>query len=486
MINFMNFSIAMIPVRVRGVNIRRILGADSKQLKWIMASESIGFILTSFVLSLVFIALFQNSDLKSFFQADISLKSHPILLAIILGCGLILGLLFSIFPARYTASFQPAMALSGSFAQSKRSVALRSTLITVQLFSTVILIVVAIFVSIQHNYMTYYSWGIQKENVLYVEVKKDMLDNNSFINELKKSPDIIDHTVSESIPGTVQQRWGSEIHEKDIWFASWIVEHNFIDFFGAQVIEGRNFIPDDDAKARVICNQKLAQEFEIENIVGCWLQEGKYGEFVGVVKDINFESLHSAIRPMCFITADMADYSNLYLFIKVSGNNIKQSIDYINSVWMNFTDTPCQINFLDTKLEELYLTEKNFAKIIALFGAITMLIAIMGIYGLIVLNAKYKAKEIAIRKINGASSENLLIMLNKTVLIQLAIAFIFATPASYFITQKWLEGFAYRTAIHWWVFLLAGVIILTITLLTVSYQTWMATNMNPTDSLKSE
>ena len=483
-VNFMNFSIAMIPARVRSLNIKKILGSSTNQLRCIMASEIICFTLLSFILSLFLIVAFQSSDLKSFFQADLSLSGNvPILASILTGC-LVLGVLFGIYPLRYATSFQPAMALSGSFAQSRRSVVLRNVLITIQFFTAIVLIVVAFFIQLQHDYMTDYSWGIQKENVVYLNINEETFDRESLANELKKNPDIMDCTVSRYVPGRVGFFRGAMFQEKQIWFISWIVQHNFTDFFGVEIVEGRNFILSDDAQSRVICNQKLLNEYDLEDILGKRLDNNETGhELVGVVKDINFESLHSGIRPMCFITDDLSQYPNVYMFVKISGNDIRKTTDYIASTWKTFTDTPCEIAFLDSELDSLYKTENTLAKLITIFGLITVLIAVMGIYGLIVFNAKYKAKEIALRKINGSTIQEIMLMLNRTALIQLAIAFLCAVPAAYIITQQWLGHFAYKIQIHWWVFLLGGIIVLLITLITVSVQSYNAATTNPTKTL---
>jgi putative ABC transport system permease protein len=482
-INFMNFSIAMIPSRVRGMNVQKILGANYRRLQYITVSEAPCFALLSFLIGLFLIVLFQNTQLNEFFPADLSLNKNIAILTFTALAGIVLSVLFGIYPARKVTSFQPAMALSGSFAQSKQSVALRNILTTLQFLAAIVLICMAIFIKIQHDYMTNYSWGFQKENIVYLRFMNPNDIIPAYENEIRQNPDILSCTISDVLPGSIVQNWGIELDNKKVGFAPWNVRNDFLRFFGIKVIEGRDFIPDDDGKVRVICNQAFMKKYEMDKIPK--IPDSPQFEFVGLINDIHFESLHSEIRPLCFITA-LNWFSENHFYIKISGNNTMQSIDYLKETWKKLTDTPFDFHFLDAQLDSLYQSESNLATLISIFGLIAVIIAVMGVYGLIVFNAKYKAKEIAIRKVNGSTIKEIMLMLNKNLLLQLLIAFVMAVPISYFIVQKWLENFACKTPVYGWVFLLGGVIILLITLLTVSAQSYRAARANPTKALNSE
>jgi putative ABC transport system permease protein len=211
---------------------------------------------------------------------------------------------------------------------------------------------------------------------------------------------------------------------------------------------------------------------------------------VGIAKDVNFSSLKTPIEHMTFVSfgndASLRAYYNHYLFIKIAGGNPAQTVESIGKIWAKFSDEPFNPIFLDAELDNLYQKETDLAKFITLVGLLAVIIAVMGVYGLIVFNAKYKRKEIAIRKVNGSTIKEIMLMLNKNVLLQLGIAFVLAVPAVYYIVNKWLENFAYKTPVYGWVFLLGGVIILLITLLTVSAQSYRAARANPTKALNSE
>jgi putative ABC transport system permease protein len=233
---------------------------------------------------------------------------------------------------------------------------------------------------------------------------------------------------------------------------------------------------------RIICNQTYLKEFDYVYSSGMKMRDW---DIVGISKDVNFETLHSDIRPMCFITQDI-DYFPNYFFIKMNGENTPQTIEYLKTAWEKLSDTPFDLHFLDETLDNLYKTESNLAKLISIFGLIAVVIAVMGVYGLIAFNARYKAKEIAIRKVNGSTIREIILMLNWNVLLQLGIAFAIAVPVVWFIIKKWLENFAYKIAIYWWVFLLGGLIVLLITVLTVSVQSYQAAVKNPTVALNME
>jgi len=170
----------------------------------------------------------------------------------------------------------------------------------------------------------------------------------------------------------------------------------------------------------------------------------------------------------------------------LSGKDVPGAIGNIKSTWEKYSDEDFNVKFLDASVDKLYKNELNLAKLISMFGLITILIAIMGVYGLVVFNARYKSKEIALRKVNGASVKEIMLILNRSVLIQLAIASAVAVPLAYYIVHRWLEQFAYKTPVYWWVFLLAGLLVVAITVMTVSWQSYKAATANPVDSIKTE
>jgi len=335
--------------------------------------------------------------------------------------------------------------------------------------------------------MQTYSWGIQKENIVYVPYGQLKIKMKTFGDELKKDPQILDCTASQFIPGDVGMMWGRDFEGKQVSAVIWPVQPDFLRFFGVKVLEGRDFTETDTIRGKqaFIFNQKFQKNFHLKEIVGKVFSGFDNSlTIAGIAKNINFSSLRDTIQPMGFATFDES-WMHWY-FIKITGKNTPASIDYIKKTWEKYSDEDFKLKFLDQSMDDLYKNETNLAKLISLFGLITIVIAIMGVYGLIVFNARYKSKEIALRKVNGASVKEIMLMLNRSVLIQLLIAFVVSVPLAYYVVHRWLQQFAYKTPVYWWIFLLAGLLVFGITLVTVSWQSYNAATANPVDAIKNE
>ena len=485
-INFLNFTVAMAPSRVRGLNIQKILGANPIKLKLAIAFEAAFFSLLAYILALICISLLKQSSINDFFSANLALAKNWEMLSIIGIVSILLGILLGLYPAHYLTSFQPAIALSGSFSLSGKSSKLRNILIVIQFTSAISLIIISVFIKIQHDYMQNYSWGIQKKNIVYLPSKQLNANIKTFTDELKKNPHILGYTTSRAIPGNMELNYSVDDFEgKFVSTAIWYVKYNFLDFFGAKIEDGRNFKETDNyGKQKIIFNQKFQKQFQLKNLVGKEFPFLQNADIIGIAKDINFESLKLSIRPMGFVITN--DSSNNWIFIKISGKETPATINYIKKTWEKYSDEDFDIKFLNKTINDLYKNESNLSKLISIFGVVIIIIAIMGVYGLIVFNARYKSKEIALRKVNGASVKEIMLMLNRSILIQLVIAFVVAVPLSYYIVHRWLQQFAYKTPIYWWIFLLAGLLVFVITVITVSWQSSKAATANPVDAIKNE
>ena len=486
-INFLNFSVAVAPTRVRGLNIQKIHGANPRTLRYIIAAECSLFSILAFLISILIISGLKQSSIYEYFSADLSLQKNVVLLSVLGASSLVVGIVFGYYPARYITSFQPAVAFSGSFSLSGRSVRLRNILITIQFASAITLIIVSVFIKIQHDYMKNYEWGMQKENIVYVPSKQIKTSINTFGEELKKNPRIIDYTASNFIPGEVGMTWGRDFEGKQVSAVIWPVYPNFLRFFGVKIREGRDFQNSDSTgtKHGIIFNQQFLRNNSFKNIVGKDFEgfDAKLS-IVGIAENVNYSSLRDSIQPMAF--AILNDNHMQWIIIKISGKDTPSTINYIKKTWAKYSEEEVDIKFLNKTINDLYKNESNLSKLISIFGVVIIIIAIMGVYGLIVFNARYKSKEIALRKVNGASVKEIMLMLNRSVLIQLSIAFVVAVPVAYYIVNRWLQQFAYKTPIYWWVFLLAGLLIFAITVITVSWQSHKAATANPVDSIKNE
>ena len=486
-INFINFSLTMAPSRVKSLNIHRILGLSKKRQQWVIISESILFTLISFLFSLLILSVVAGSDLSTLFDAKLTLSDNTSSIVI---CGLVLvgiSILSGYYPARYATAFQETEALKGGSLSGIRSKRPREILLLLQLCTACVLPILTAFVHMQHHYMVNYSWGLEKENIVYFNAIPTNQQFETLVKRLQENPAIIDFTSSRFVPGKVGMGWGRMWKEKKVALRAWPVYPNFLTFFGVEMAEGENFPEQEDGTERIIFNQKFVDLYASDsNPVG-----DEFPGFTGflpvcgIAKDVNFESLHSEIGPMGFIT--IASQNKGILFLKIAkGTPLREVIPWIESLINEKSDVTVSLTFLDQALNNLYTKENNQAKLITIFSIIILLITMMGVYGLVSSNVKFRQKEIALRKVNGATERQVVLMLNRNLLYLFGIAYVLAIPLAYLLSKKWIEQFAYRTELVGWVFLLIGLLVLLITLLTVSFKSHRAALKNPIISLKSE
>lgn len=487
-VNFINFSTALAPVRIRRVNIQKVLGSTRGRLIRFITFESGMISLFAFGISLLWTIVFISSPLTAFFNADLVLRDHIGLLSGIGIAALLLGLAAGLYPAFYMTSFPPALVLKGSFALSPKSVRLRNSLVVFQFICTVVLITVASFIKIQHDFMQNMDTGFERENVLYIHLTEGMKQQiNAFTQDLEAKPEITGHTLAAYLPGNVDNRWGRDIDGKPVNFTIWAVGHNFLRFFNIKVVEGTGFgTHPEKGNDKIIFNRKLVEKYNLKDLLGKEIASdgGQKGIIVGIAEDVNFSSLREEIEPMAFVCGEHLIKN--YILLKVSGIRLPETIDYIRKVGKQYSGEDFQLGFLDQYTAHLYQREENFARLISVFGGITILISLMGIYGLILFNARFRTKEIGIRKVNGATELQMIVLLNKDFLRLILFSFVIAVPVAWYVVREWLSEFAYRTPVYWWVFLLAGAATVLITILTVSYQSWKAASVNPIGTLGGE
>lgn len=488
-INFINFSLAMAPSRVKALTLQRVLGLNKNVQLFLVAVESALFSLIAFGIGLLLVNFVASSTIAELFSADLRSVTRPNVLLLGSLLTLLVGFIIGIYPARYITRFNVVESIKGtSVGSTKGTSKLRSILITFQFAATIMLIIITVSIKLQYDYMVNYSWGIEKENIVYMNAGNTGINYKVFSEELLKDPRIVEHTRSQFTPGYVTMGWGRHFCGKQITLQSWPVADNYLDFFGAKIIVGNNFTGlENPEKKKLIFNEEFLRKYEFkpEEVLGkeMFVFEDD-AEVVGIAKDINFETLKMAIRPMAFVT--IGDDRNNILFFKLSGNDTRGALQLIEDTWKRHTKEVLKLEFLSERLEGLYRSESNLGKLVGLFSVVTILIAIMGVYGLIAFNIKYRRKEIAVRKINGASEFQVVKLINRNMIIQVLIGFIIASPFAYWVVDKWLSSFAYRIDIQWWVFPLSGIFVLFVALVAVSWQSYSAAISNPVESLKSE
>lgn len=486
-VNYINFAIANAPKLVKTFNMRRVVGESKAHLMFLSILESFILMSASFLIALM-ICLLTIQFWPDIFGYEILLSHHWQLLILLYLMIILLGVLVTIYPSRMIVGVKPALALKGLISFSAKSGRSGKILTVIQYSISIILISGVLMIEKQISHVKNYDLGFSKENILVLITSPGIRENEkSFAEELLKNPNITDYAYSEFVPGGVGMSWGREIDGKQVTFYAWPVDERYMNFMGLEVVEGRAFSSNMEAdENKFIFNQKALEKFGWKEgylgkqIVGL----GSEGELIGVVKDIKYASLHEQVEPLAFW---LTKTRHTKLSIKVRGENVSQTIDYIKEVYSDFEQKhPISYSFLDESLDDQYKSEEKQAQLIFIFCLISIIISIVGAMGLIIFMCEYRVKEIGVRKVNGASITEIVSMLNWSFLKWVIIAFVIATPISYYAIQRWMENFVYKTEMSWWIFAIAGVIALLISLLSVSWHSWRAARRNPVEALRYE
>jgi len=491
-INFTNFSTALSPMRIKSINTQKVLGAMENTLRGSMVLEAVCISFLSFLIAIGLVYLFSISSLASLVNADLSLSVHVLLIIVTGLISLLTGLLAGTYPAFYITSFSPALVLKGSFGLSPKGRTLRNALISIQFFASFSLIICSIFMYLQNNYMQKSPVGYDKDQLIVTDMPLNMVDKKETLsNQLKSYPGISEVTFSEMLLSSSDQYmdWGRMYRDEKIDFQCLPVDYSFLNVLDIDVVEGRNFRKEDTQNlyGAYIFNEKAKAVYGIE------LGEKIDGaEIIGIMPDIKFASFRTEVVPMAFYVWGtyhyMFGFLNNYAYIKLdAGTDMKAAVANIQSTLESIEPNHLfSIRFFDDVVQNLYENENRLASLIILFSLIAVFISIVGVFGLVVFDSEYRKKEIGIRKVLGSTVREIIILFNKTYVRILTLCFIISAPIAWYAVSKWLENFAYKTPMYWWVYLIAFLVVLLITSGTVTFQNWRAANENPVNSIKTE
>ena len=400
---------------------------------------------------------------------------------------IVYGFVASLYPARYITSTHIAQSIKGIMKFSGKGKRIRNILLVLQFSFTIMLIIGSIAINKQIFFWHNFDTGINTESIVYLNTTRNIREHSeAFAKELLKDYNITDYTYSSFVPGAVWMKWGRTIDEQNISITCWPVDERFLDFFDIEIIEGRKFSKNIEAdKNKFILNEAAVKEFNWDKPLEKIMQGFDFeGEIIGVAKDFNFSSLKEKIQPMQFWLTDGRKYK---ILLKIHNGNITQTIKHIEKTWNNFEkEATFDYTFLDEKLQAQYSREEGIAYFIEFVALWSILLSITGLLGLALFIARQRTKEIGIRRANGASIKEILIMLNIDFIKWIIIAFIIAVPISYYAVDRWLENFAYKTQISWWIFAFAGILTLLLSIFAVSIQTFRVARKNPIESLRYE
>jgi len=498
-INYMNLSTSRSTLRAKEIGIRKVAGAERKEIVFQFLSESI---LVSYVSLILAIALtwltlpWLNKISGQHLTIDILLKWQIIVPLLLIP--FVVGIISGIYPALFMSSFQPIKVLKG-FLKAGGGISFRKVLVTLQFAISIILIIATGIVFWQMRYMQNKILGFDKDHIITLPYSPQLNDRyEAFRNELLTNSNIKNVGRSSRIPtGRLLDANGARMESADtlapvnadIKFVS--ADYDFVSTYGIKVIAGRGFSRDYslDTSAFLI-NEAAAKVLGFKNsedAIGKNFGYGsRRGKLIGVFNDFHFESLHQKITPLVLLVPRRAG-SYGRISIKISGSNIPAALDRIETTWKNFLpDTPYQYTFLDENFTRLYEAEQQQKTLLIIFASLAIFIACLGLFGLSAFAIMQRLKEIGIRKVLGADTSTIVALLSKDFLKLVAFAAIPAFVVSWYFMNKWLEDFAYRISMPWWMFLAAGILAAVIALITISFQAIKAALTNPVKSLRTE
>jgi putative ABC transport system permease protein len=490
-INYVNLTIAQQNKRNKDTGLKKAIGADRTTILIQYLSESVIVIFLAFIAGILLL-WFLMPFYKTIFNTTTEIKilfRFPCLIILPVTI-LIIGIISGSGPAVVLSGVSPVRIMSGYSILKRKKNYIRNLLTIFQFMISIVLIFCVIIVQRQIKYVKNINPGFNKEQLLRLDLPNilpnDVQKAKVLISEFRRSPFIKDLSLTAGVPGRIYMRMGSNMEnsDKNISVPCIMADTTFLETFGLKVIRGRNLMPGDYEKVCMI-NEAAYKHFEFENLENKRFNNFGGFDIIGVVNDFNFSSLHEAIGPLCIMFTSKSSPTSLN--IRFISNGVGNGMNYIVNEWQNILPGyPLKYQFYDEWFDSMYTSEEYFARTISLFATLAVVISCIGILGLAIFSAERRTKEIGIHKINGAKISEILVMLNSDFIILLIIAYLIAIPIAWYSMHKWLQNFAYRTELSWWVFGLAGIMALVIALITVSWQSWRAAKRNPVDALRYE
>ena len=496
-INFMNLSTASASKRAKEVGIRKVMGSLKSQLvnQFLMESLMLTFIALLISLAVVYWAL---PILNSLSGKNLSLNmlQNTWLIPGLLLFALFTGLIAGSYPAFFLSSFKPVAVLKGKITSVRKTVSLRSGLVVFQFIISILLIVGTTIVYKQLSYIQHEKLGYDKDQVLIVEESYWLGKNQeAYKQKLLQDPRVVGVSGSGYLPAGNSYNNNFMLYPENksdefVKTLQYDVDYTYIPTLGMQMVEGRNFSKTFGTDSTgIIINEAAAKAFgwqkDALNHQLTWPDNnGKKISFhiIGVVRDFHFKSMHERISPLVMVLA--RNFDNI--IVKAKTRDISGLIATMKKNWDPMAETPFTYSFLDERFKHTYEAEQKLGLILGIFAGLTIFVACLGLFGLATFTAEQRTKEIGIRKVLGASVSGIVGLLSKDFLKLVSIAFVIASPVAWFMMNKWLQDFAYRTSISVWVFVLAAVLAIAITIITVSFRAIRAALNNPVNSLRSE
>ena len=498
-INYMNLSTARSTLRAKEIGIRKVIGAEQNEIITQFLGESVLITYLSLALALILTFLLLPV-INNFSELGLSgnILFQPQIGLPVLVLPLVIGIISGLYPAIFMSSFKPAKVLKGVLKVGSGSISFRKVLVVLQFSISIILIVATTIVFQQLSYMQRKSLGLNKDHIVslgngipanqFEAFKADLLQNPS-IQNIARSSRLPSGRLLDDQNISIFDGDEAKSVKADVKYIN--ADYGFIPTYGIKMAAGRNFSRDFADSANYILNAlavKMLGWKSPESAIGKDLSYGGVkGKVVGVVNDFHFESLHQNIVPLLMRIPPFENSNYGRVSIKIAGNNITSTLSIIEQTWKKHQpETPFEYTFLDERFQKLYNTEQQQGSLFTIFSFIAIFIACLGLFGLSAFTISQRVKEIGVRKVLGASIQQIVAELSKDFLKLVLIAAVISLPVAWYAMNQWLLDFAFRISIQWWVLAMAGVIAVIIAFATISFQSVKAAMANPVKSLRSE
>ena len=500
-INFVNFFFALVPVRIRTVNTFKVFGAPASSLRFNFVFEAFGLVLIALLAAWDVSFALQGTEFASYISASLALSQNLEVVGLVAVVAFVMALAASLYPAWYITSFAPALVVKGSFGGTRSGRRLRTLLLGVQFFISIGLIIATSFIRLQHDYMMHYDMGFDKENLLAVRLsERGAASYDALRQKLLSDPQVKDVTGATSrLVSVGRMGWGREFKGRQVAFQSYVVQPDFLRVMGIPITDGRDFLESDFDKelGTMIFNEAARREFEMQvgDRINGFVSPDE--QIVGFCADFNFKPLQYGVSPFCFYLLPKKIQQENYwhlphvVYVRMTpGADIAAVTAHIRrciaEVDPRTEPGDIVVRVFDEELGLEYDNERKLTAIVGLFALLAVVIALMGVFGLVLFETQHRRREIAVRRVMGASRGEILAMFNRRYVMLVAVCFVLAVPVSIWAVRHWLAGFAYAVPLYWWVFALALAGVLAVTALTVTVRSWRAVNENPAESVKSE
>lgn len=493
--NYMNLSTARSTRRAREVGLRKVVGSRRGPLVAQFLSESVVLTIISLIISVVLlIILLPKFNILAGKSFDLSILFSPVVIVSIIGVIMLVGILGGSYPAFFLSRFSPVTVLKGEVTQGSSGTLFRKILVVVQFTISVAMIICTLVVFRQLNYLKNMDQGFNQENVLMLQLDGQLARKYPVLKRaLLESEDIkfVTSTNTQLGEGSGKVIFNMEtdqgMSQRGINFA--VVDHDFVDALGIQIVKGRDFQQDmpSDTLIGVVVNETLANRMGWTDAIGKKVELGTNGpvqaRVIGVMKDYHQTGMYNEIESLMLVYRELGNI----VYVKLSGNRTEQTLSFIENKWKEvLPDQPFTYTFLSERFNNQFEADEKRGLIFTMFTMLAIFIACLGLFGLASYMVEQRTREIGIRKVFGADEGVIIKLISKDFLVLIAISITIAIPVAYYFMNNWLQNYVYRTRISVMLLVLAALLTLVLTFITISYKAYQASILNPANSIKTE